>query len=341
MTSINPNYNINYVQMPKLRAKETNSVPVTNPVPQPNVCFKGTEALAAYNYNLINKNNDFDDLKTIKAIEIPNDMTKIGGTPVYNSKGELVLVEKTIGDKKYVYHNNDDKKIEVFDKKGNKISEQICFQNAGDGKTIMVDEFIPGKKDYYSTSYISSDGKTFELFDNMKHVSYPDGTEKDFIYEAKEGKNRIIERDGKSFNDFYSRAIDYDKNNNVEYVSEHADNYSTYKEIKYIDGVPYSVNEDKQTTIKNNVLEKLGVLSDNDLKPHKKINFLSEAKNIEGEKTYYSNGNVETNTFMQEGKKYKYTYLANGDLINVESDNIFVEYTTVLIYNKRSMINKE
>ena len=160
----------------------------------------------------------------------------------------------------------------------------------------------------------------------MKHVFYPDGTEKEFIYEAQEGKNRIIERDGKSFNYFYSRTIDYDKNNNVEYVSEHADNYSTHKEIKYADGVPYSVNEDKQTTIKNNVLEKLGVLSDNDLKPHKKFNFLSDAQNIEGEKTYYSNGSVETNTFMQEGKKYKYTYLANGDLINVESDNIFVEY---------------
>lgn len=326
MTSINPTYNINYAHSPVFKAKDENiSAPVSNPVPAPNFAFKGTEALRAYNFNLINKNKDFDDLRTIKKLEMPADLTQIGGTPVYNSKGELVLVEKTFGDKKYVYHNDEVKTIEAFDKKGNKINEQTCFNNYFGGKTIVIREFIPDKKDYYSTSYISENGKDFELCDNMKHVFYPDGSEKEFIYEAQEDKYRIIERDNKIFNELYNRTIDYNKNKNVEYITEHTENSYIDKQIKYVNGVAYSINEDRQTTIKNNILENKDFLSDKDLKPHKKFNFHPDAKNVNGEKTFYSNGNVETNTFIQDGKEVRYEFLPNGEIRNVFFDNITIE----------------
>ena len=100
MTSINSSYNINPLNNVNFRTKTSETQTVSNPLPhQPNVSFRGTEALAAYNYNLINKNNDFNDIRTIEPIETPNDVTKIGGNAIYNSKGELVIVEKNIGEK--------------------------------------------------------------------------------------------------------------------------------------------------------------------------------------------------------------------------------------------------
>ena len=56
VTSINPIYNVNYAQAPMFKAKEESATaPITKPIPQPSLAFKGTEALRAYNYNLVNK----------------------------------------------------------------------------------------------------------------------------------------------------------------------------------------------------------------------------------------------------------------------------------------------
>ena len=61
MTSIYPNYNTYQIQAPSFKAKSVNNFgSVSNPIQQSNVNFKGTEALATYNYHLVNKNNDFN-----------------------------------------------------------------------------------------------------------------------------------------------------------------------------------------------------------------------------------------------------------------------------------------
>ena len=124
MTSINPIYNVNYAQAPNFRAKETNSAPVTNPVAQPNVSFKGAEALAAYNYNLVNKNKDFD-VTLVKPIKVPDDINKVKGERIYNSAGELMEIVDEDKDFKYVYklgYVPEEKYIlTIFDKKTNKL----------------------------------------------------------------------------------------------------------------------------------------------------------------------------------------------------------------------------
>ena len=50
MTSINPIYNINYAQNPTFKAESTINQDVinTNYASDPNLAFKGTEALKAY-----------------------------------------------------------------------------------------------------------------------------------------------------------------------------------------------------------------------------------------------------------------------------------------------------
>ena len=72
MASINPIYNINYTQSQAFKAKveNKNEPPATNPITTPNLAFKGTEALRAYNYNLVNKSEKSKrDSEYLKEIE--------------------------------------------------------------------------------------------------------------------------------------------------------------------------------------------------------------------------------------------------------------------------------
>lgn len=72
MTSINPIYSINYTQSPAFKPKveNKNEPPATNPIAPPNLAFKGTEALRAYNYNLVNKSEKSKkDSEYLKEIE--------------------------------------------------------------------------------------------------------------------------------------------------------------------------------------------------------------------------------------------------------------------------------
>ena len=71
MTSINSTYNVNYLSGINFKAKNSVSQSVSNPLtPQPNVSFRGTEALAAYNYNLVNKSEKSKwDSEYLKEIE--------------------------------------------------------------------------------------------------------------------------------------------------------------------------------------------------------------------------------------------------------------------------------
>lgn len=326
MTFINPIYNTCNVYTPAFKAKGENSTaPVSNPIPQPNISFKGTEALAAYNYNLINKNKDFDSIPTIKPIEIPQNLEEIDGEKVYNSKGELVLVEKEIGNQKFLYHNDSEKLIEVYDKtSGKKVKEQSCFTNINNEKMITVTEFGEGKNHCHS-GYVKDDNGIV-LFDNMKFVEYPDGSQKEFIYNAQEKNYEVIERSPKGdFKNLYDRVIFYDENKRLKEIWENDKNGRREKKINYEKGIPYQIEEKNTKTIPNKGSIDTSFLNDSDLVPAKKFNFHPNAKDIDGEKTYYSNGAIETNTFVQDGKKVTYSYLANGELRNVFYDDVVIE----------------
>lgn len=323
MTSINPIYRTDY--NPPAKAKQHNA-PATTPVESvSNVVFEGTQALAAYNYNLVNKNHDFD-IPTIKPIAIPENLTKIDGTKVYDSKNNLVVVKKKVGDKEYVYHNNEDKTIEVFNSNGDKIQEQEFFVNIEKEKILITRKFIPGSKDTYQTSYISENSKDFELLDKAKHIYYPNGTSKEFIHYVKDKTYDVIEHSGTNYSNYlFNKSIQYDENKNVKYIVEHSAEKDSYKKINYKDGIPYQIEEECSTVIPNNILENMDFLNDKDLVPHEKFKFQPNAKEVNGKKTYYSDGTLETNTFMQDGKEVTYSYLTNGDLINVLCGDFVVE----------------
>ena len=320
---INPIYNINY-NLP-ISVKQQNA-PITTPIESvPNVSFKGTEALAAYNYNLVNKNHDFD-IPTLQSIEIPEDLTKIDGTPIYDSRNNLVVVKKTVDDKEYIYHNNEAKTIEVFNSNGDKIQEQECFTNINKAKMLVIRQFISGKKDIYQTSYLSENGKDFELFDKSKHIYYPNGTNKEFIHYVKDKTYDVIEHSAANNTSYlFDKSIQYDENKNVKHIVEHTADKDSYKTINYKDGIPYQIEEENSTVIPNNILENMDFLNDKDLIPHEQINIMHDAINKDGIKTYYSNGALESNTFFQDDTEVTYKYKENGDLHNIIFDNKTVE----------------
>ena len=113
MTSINPIYNNTNIYAPAFKAKsENNPASVSNLIPQANVSFKGTEALAAYNYAKINQNKAFD-LPTLKLFDVPIDINKIKGKRITNSAGKLINIIDEDDKQKTKYYIKDNKVITV------------------------------------------------------------------------------------------------------------------------------------------------------------------------------------------------------------------------------------
>jgi len=82
-----------------------NSSIVSNPIAyESSIC--GIDALANYNFNLINKNHDFNDIKTVRMIPIPDDISTIDGEKIYNSNGGLVCVIQEDNKYKTIFQNN-------------------------------------------------------------------------------------------------------------------------------------------------------------------------------------------------------------------------------------------
>jgi hypothetical protein len=238
---------------------------------------------------------------------------------VYNSKGKLVAVEKTIGQDKYVYHNNKNKTIEIFDKNGEKIKEQH-YNSLND---LWVREFHKDKE--YWTSYNIENGQ-LRLHSNEKMIKEDGKITKSYLYENNLEEYQMLDYSNPNLvHTSYTNCVVYDKNKNLKEIIENTPISRCEKSINYKNGQPYQIEENKTTTIANNIPQTFGFLNDKDLIPHEKFNILSDAINMDGNKTYYSNGSVETNTFMQDGNKVTYHFLPDGSLINICYDNTIIE----------------
>ena len=147
MTSIYNFYNIQRAQLPSFKAnngEKSNSV--TNPTQQKDVNMRGIDALAAYNYNLIDKNNDFN-ISLVNPIKVPDNIDDVDGERIYNSNGDLIEIVKEDDNFKYTYKPGvipeEKYKLFVTDKKTNKVfKEQREFKyEAYENPLIDVSEF--------------------------------------------------------------------------------------------------------------------------------------------------------------------------------------------------------
>lgn len=230
MNNINPIYSTNNLYLPAFKQKEVNNGIATNPI-NSNISMRGMDALASYNFALINKNKDFD-IPTIKMIPIPNDISKIDGEKIYSPDGSLDCVVQDNGKYKIVYQNDSFKTIKVIDKISNKvIKEQGCY--VANTKEVRVCENTNNDAIGYFTDYDEINGEMVPV-GKGKHIYYADDTKKEFIQLLNTNQYQMIERSNVS-KDAYScdRVIDYDSHGNIKKVTEYNQNSEIIKETNY------------------------------------------------------------------------------------------------------------
>lgn len=294
MTPINPNYYALGLQTPAFKANEKNKAAsvTTNPVPQPNVSFKGTEALAAYNYNLLNKNNDFD-IPLVKPIIVPDNIEEIKGERIYNSSGNLVEIVNEDENFRYIYEPGNEYtkySISVFDKETNKlVKTQNEWKYDNNHKPeIYVREYIDSHTEY-CTEYDKETleptwcNKTTNTDNEEKNISYNFGRKKYCVTVHDKIKN-------------ITKSLDYDKD-------------------KFL--IEESISKQYNEHLRN--MEKPQL--------HPKFDLNFDTKQLDGDKKYYSNGVIEKIIVYENGQKVTYGFNTKGKLNNIEKNNLTIYYS--------------
>lgn len=314
MNNINPINSINICYLPAFKQKQVNNSVVTNPI-NTNISMNGMDALANYNFNLVNKNNDFNDIKTVKMIPIPDNISQIKGEKIYNSNRDLVCVIQEDNKYKTIYLNNDSKTIKIIDKNNGKtIKGQECYTSINNQKMITVYE-NSGNGVGYQTFYETINGK-LKATSNSKSIEYPDGSIKEFIHEKDTKELRVINRPAQgTINWSFDSAIDYDEQGNIKHITKHSQDSDSEIDVLFAKGQPYAVEENKMTSIPNDLGEKYK--NDRDLIPANLFSIPLNPEKIAGQKTYYSNGIIETNKVGSTIYSFDY----DGKLTNINMPN--------------------
>jgi hypothetical protein len=296
MTSISSNYTLNQVRDLNTKTKVTNNnVNISSPIEHTNVNFKGTEALAAYNYALVNKDNLFN-LPIIKPLDIPTNPDNISGEKIYNSAGELVRIIKDNDNQKETYYfRNNELHHYLKNEKDSKIQWEMYFSN---GKFEGISKILPNKIEYF-TGYengipvqvdkhkVHSDG------DNYEHLSY-------LPKEKEYSISKYYTKNGHK----YSSFARYDENKKCIDAFESRGMHDKITDLHFKDGVPYYITTTESKALSNTIGKDDIDLSNLTPSPFYNVD-LDKIKNLEGEKKYYSNGELEQ-IITPEGDIYKF-----------------------------------
>ena len=313
--SINSIHDVNYLQAPTFKAKGVgdNSSDVTNPIQTPSVSFKGTEALAAYNYSLVNKDEIFN-LPIIKPLDIPTNPKEIKGKKIYNSNGELVRIIKDNDNQKETYYfRNNQLHYYLKDEKDSKIQWEMYFDN---GKFEGISKNLPNKIEY-STWYENGEPvqvdkyKVHSDWNNYEHLLYLP-KEKEYSiskYYTKNGHH-------------YSSFVNYDENKKCIDAHESRGMHDKHTNLHFKDGAPYEMTTTESKALSNTLGKDDIDLSNLTPSPFYNVD-LDNIKNLEGEKKYYSNGQLEQ-IITPEGVIYNFE--PEGFLSNIKSKNKEIQF---------------
>lgn len=290
MISINPIYSINYAQTPTFKAKDVNIImSVTSPTFSNNVSFKGTEALAAYNYIKINQNKIFD-IPVFKQFDIPKDINQIKGERIKNSAGEIIRIidEDNKQKTQYYINNNEVLGLSKLEKDTGVIWNQ---------QLDMITKKYPNGISY---DVMYQNG---EVFAKSKHITYPNGDDISIYYDAI-GKEYNVSSHYTKNGHIYSSFAFYDENKKCIDAHESRGFNEKISDLSFINGEPYQISTRKATFIPSNFDKSQIDLTGLELDDPIDINFDS-IKNIKGQRKYFSNGQIEQ-IITSDGKIYKF-----------------------------------
>lgn len=286
------NQNLQVRPLGELQQGQSNAH-VSNPISGNNMT--GLSALAVYNRSYINKNDSKFEIPILSPIPIPDNIDSIEGERVYDSEGKLDSIVQAGEHSKTIYYPDDNGIIvKKFDNRtGKMIFAQI--DNTSDNSTEITSYDPRTEKEKY---YTKIRNKTPEF---ISHTEYSqDGSEKRRCYSFKHSNYEFSTYNQNSGLDITQI---YDKNKKL-IKTERSQSDANLASLSP------SLNPGEQKTTEgiNSDAIYREYLQDKNLMPYPCPQIMPDIKSIDGEKTFYSNGNIQS------------IICPDGSLLEVSSD---------------------
>ena len=284
---------------------------------KPEVSLIGTEALAVYNAPLLKYPEKLDVEPLTPMLIMPEDSDNLEGEKIYTSEGKLHSVVQEDENTKTVLRPDKENEgmfssIVTIDKKTGKIiREQENLIRDGKYDEIYINEYsLETGKVIADTCYI--EGK---LNSASKTIHKPN---QDFVVVRRNYEDDEYSVSKYSKNKDNSMRVIFDKNKQLKAAreSKNVDLKASGIDVDFYNGGMISVHRYEEITVPNNF--GADKLNDKNLVPSEKYNLDFDAKGLDGEKTYYSNGAIETNSFERNGEKIKADFSPSGELLKLE-----------------------
>ena len=305
------NFNsINYT-LP-FKSTEKSSV-VSKPVEFQNKNLNGLEALCNYNSTLSMQTPDFD-IPVLEPVEIPRDINNIKGERIYSSDGKLVQIVDEDSKFKKVYRPVEHGiSYSIIDKNINKeVFHQMHWYN---DNVIMIESYDPQNEYRYFTTYENN-----KPIDYSKYKEFNNGSTVGISYDNRENLYEYIVYDEATSTNI-TKKYNSSKQLIDKCVKKYGETTNSRYQTNYIGTEPVSEEYTQINSTKNNIADK--ILSDKDLKPIPKIEYPTDLNKIQGKKTYYSDGTIES---VITPDNIKYTYDLGENLVIINDKNIEVHY---------------
>lgn len=297
-------------------AKETDTETVT--APDNSVSFKGAEALANYNKpNVMAFDKSVLEVEPVLPTVIqPDAIASIEGEKIYGSNGKLNSIVNRVGNTTTIYKasaENDSvlESITTIDKKTGNVIKRQTNENENGGSYMDVAEFDPETgKELRRTVYENG-----ELYYATKTSENNKGLVQEVEFDYVNGHFSVTER---TPDDSFHRYYEFNKNKELISINESKNTRGaeTNLEVNFYNGAVISSESRKTEILPNNMGRE--VLSDEDVKP---ADLSVYPDSIEGEKTFYSNGSLESVT----AGDLVYNYSPEGDITYIKDGNKTVE----------------
>lgn len=297
--------------------------------------IQGLDILALYNSAV----TDFPIKKDI--LEIPqispvlnnqDDITKLDGERIYTSAGKLHSIIRRDENTVTIFTPDEQDEnifslIEVYDKSNHLIKTQT--REDYDGKTIVtIREYNPetGKQTgftEYQNSEIYYTGKT-DIGENITVNSEEYYPKNEYTVSIASDKD----------NTYANITLNKEKQVKEFYSNKEDDNISKSTTINFYNGIPYQISKSQVTNLPN--IPNMDFLEDEDLKTADYFKKPENLKNIEGKKTYYSNGEMETNCYNSDEGQVTAHFLPDGTCDKI----IFSDKELVFDKNNQTITEK-
>ena len=295
-----------------------NDEAVTKPAEgKQDVVLTGVEALAVYNAPLLKNPEKLDIEPLVPVIIMPEDFDSIEGEKIYTSEGKLHSIVQEDENTKTILKPADENEkmissIVTTDKKtGNVIKEQKNFIKSDKYDEIYINEYSPETgKEIAETCY--TDGKPY----GASKTVYKTNNETVVVSQNFEDNEYSVSKFSKKPDE--SIYVTFDKNKQLKAASEHKnkDMKQSGIDVDFYNGGMISIRRYEEITVPNNF--GTDKLNDSELVPAESYKLDFDVKGLDGEKTHYSNGAIETNSFERNGAKVKAYFEPDGSLSKLE-----------------------